>query len=101
MSEKQTKATFLKQVKPIANILKRSMSNKTALLDGARIASNGSVLTFWFNRAPHYKKSLRFLVGQYGATVPLPTCLRGTAGDTFSDVLCCANYVDTLIKAVK
>lgn len=100
MSEAKKKA-FLKQIKPVLSILKKSVSNKTALLDSARVESNGEVLAFYFNRAFHAKKSLHYFQGQYGAAVPLPDCLRGTAGIVRTDVFQCLNFVESLVKAVK
>ncbi len=99
MTEKQAKKVFVKQVKPIVSILRKSVTNKTALLDRATVSSDGKVLTFSFTRAPHRKKSLYFFVGQYGAAVPLPACLSNTAGDVFTDAFQCKKYVERLIKA--
>ncbi len=74
----------------------------TVVLAGSlRVESNGEVLAFYFNRAFHAKKSLHYFQGQYGAAVPLPDCLRGTAGIVRTDVFQCLNFVESLVKAVK
>lgn len=91
---------FMRQLKPVATILKKSLMRKTELLDAAKIEVNDKYLVFSFRRAPH-KKSGWAVVGNYGASVPLPKTLLLLKSEARTGVYECSLFVENLIAGLK